>query len=294
MRPWPRHLLRYAALATVFVAAVAVLLVAVPRRSAPGSGARSLSSGPTAVTTEGESTAPSIFPASTVAASDSPTPIPVATPVATTQPTPRVSAAPSIAVDKHDRLWDPFVDFGPPLFLPYGLTSLRDATELADLIVTGSIGDLYIGEQWIVSKDEPTQPFAYLEVHIDEVLKGAPESRTENSVEVMFGLGYPKSAFVAASAEPMPTGTYLWFLIDESHQRDENGLPPRESDIAPFAYFIPNEVQGLVLNANGVAEVVLADRFEDIWGTARFPMTVRGESFESLIEQVREFASTTR
>jgi hypothetical protein len=169
--------------------------------------------------------------------------------------------------------------------MPYGLKSVRDATELADLVIRGSITDLYIGEQWIGAPDEPGEPMAYIKVQIDEVLKGEPESRSEGSVEVQFGFGYGE--FDTLAAEPMPTGEYVWFLLHEATRRENDGRPPRVSEIFPFAYYIPNEVQGVVLNANGAAEVVLADRFEGSWGTARFPMTIRGQNFESVVDVVR-------
>lgn len=46
-------------------------------------------------------------------------------------------------------------------------------------------------------------------------------------------------------------------------------------------------MQGVVLNANGTAEVILADRFEGTWGTERFPMTIRGQNFEGVVQEVR-------
>lgn len=198
-------------------------------------------------------------------------------------PTP--ASGPLVSVEAHDRLWDPFVDLGPPIGLPYGLRSVRDATELADLIIRGSITDLYIGEQWIGAPDDPGEPFAYLTVQIHEVLKGDPVSRTDGAAEVQFGFGYGE--FDTLASEPMPTGEYVWFLLHEATQRENDGLLPRDSEIYPFAYYIPNEVQGVVLNANGNAEVVLADRFKGSWGTERFPMTIRGQSFEGVLEEVR-------
>ena len=205
-------------------------------------------------------------------------------------PPPTVEPSPSM--EAHDRFWNPFVDFGPPFGLPFGLETLEDATDLADIVIRGSITDLYIGEQWIGAKDEPGEPLAYVAVEIHDVLKGEPESRTEGLVEVQFGFGFRESDFDAIASAPMPEGDYLWFLIDESKFREKKDQAPRDSEIAPFAYFIPNEVQGVVLEANGSAEVVLADRFESAWGTGRFPMTIRGGSFESVIDQIRTLVAS--
>lgn len=217
--------------------------------------------------------------------------LPSPTAAVTPQPSPsslRSAPGPVIDVAAHDRFWNPFVDFGPPIGLPFGLTTVADATGLADLVIRGSITDLYIGEQWIGAPDEPAMPFGYVRVQIHEVLKGEPVSRSDGAVEVQFAWGHSESDFELIASEPMPAGEYVWFLIHEATFREENGQPPRNTGIAPFAYFIPNEVQGVVLNASGLAEVVLADRFVNIWGTERFPMTIRGQSFEAMVDEVRE------
>jgi len=242
--------------------------------------------------TQGESLQPSsdINQGTSATNQGSPATLPPATVSMTPQPSLSSPAAPSgplVNVELHDRFWDPFVDLGPPIGLPYGLRSVRDATELADLVIRGSITDLYIGEQWIGAPDEPPEPLAYLTIQIQEVLKGEPASRTDGAVEMQFGFGYSPDDFDVVASEPMPTGEYLWFLIHEATQRADDGQPARDSEIFPFAYYSPNEVQGVVLNANGAAEVVLAERFEGSWGTDRFPMTIRGQSFESVVDEVR-------
>jgi hypothetical protein len=177
--------------------------------------------------------------------------------------------------------------------MPYGLETVRDTTELADLVVVGSITEIYIGEQWVGSPDEPGMPFAYVAVEIHEVLKGQPVSRADGLVEVQFGFAYDSGEFESIASGPMPSGEYVWFLVHEASSREERGLAPRDSDVAPFAYFIPNEVQGVVLNADGIAEIVLADRFESFWGTERFPMTIRGQSFEAVVEEIRGIAAAS-
>lgn len=129
---------------------------------------------------------------------------------------PAVPSGPHVSVESHDRFWDPFVDLGPPIGLPYGLRTVRDATELADLVIVGSITDLYIGEQWIGASDEPGMPFGYVKVRIQETLKGEPVSRSDEAVEVQFAWGHRETDFELISSEPLPVGEYLWFLIHEA------------------------------------------------------------------------------
>ncbi len=238
---------------------------------------------------------PSFSPTPTEASpTNAPTPVPSASPTdipstnaPTLTPTP-ISA--SVDVEAHDQFWDPFVDFGPPIGLPYGLKTVADANELAHVVVVGQISDLYIGEQWIGSPDADPQPLAYVTVTVSEVLKGEPVSMTDGAVEVQFGFGFNEDDFERVASGPMPSGDYIWFLIHEATHREEGGRPPRDSEIAPFAYFIPNEVQGVVLDADGLIEVPLHDRFEGSWGTEKFPMSIRGQDVADVLEQIRQLS----
>lgn len=281
MNSVPRAVLAYGGVALALAVAALVLVISYPRAIDTRPGADQPSSVPTSVAVDRPSLAPSIDAGVATPAIESPSP---STPGASLPPP---TVEPSLSIEAHDRFWHPFVDFGPLFGLPFGLKTLEDATDLADIVIRGSITDLYIGEQWIGAKDEPGEPLAYVAIEIHDVLKGEPESRTEGLVEVQFGFGFRGSDFEAIASEPMPEGDYLWFLIDESEFRETKGQPPRDSEIAPFAYFIPNEVQGVAIDANGFAEVVLADRFERSWGTDLFPMTVRGHSFEEVVNQIR-------
>lgn len=186
-----------------------------------------------------------------------------------------------------DVFWERFIGFGPPEALEYDFNSLDEVTTAVDLIVRGHITNVYIGEEWSKSPGLPPLPIVYASVTVDEVLKGVPVSRTPGAVEVQLTIAARSFDVRSVSA---PTEEYLWFLIYEPTHRIELGKPLVNSEIAPFAYFRPNQYQAVLRNFNGDVEVPIAVRVSAAYGANKFPLPLQGQRFQLLVDDVRERA----
>ena len=175
--------------------------------------------------------------------------------------------------------------FGPPQGLGYRVNAVSDLANLADLIVVGSITELYIGEMWREADDESPRPKPYVKVAITEILKGEPVSRVDGFVEVMFGIA--PDNFDAIAAQPLPEGEYLWFLLHNATERERLGAPPRDSEIAPYAYY-PPAGRGVLLNDDGQVAILLAERLAGAYGDDFFPLPLAGHNFDDIVGQVRD------
>ncbi len=226
---------------------------------------------------------------------DAPVAISSAAPVAVTfEPT--VSALPTAAINtptpvsaelaRSNLFWEPYVQFESRTFLDFDFASLADVTDEADLIIRGHMTKLYIGEHWVFNEEDAPVPLSYMTIQIDEVLKGVPVSLTPGFVEMMYE--YPDPGWAPPPPETLPAGENLWFLKYDAAYWQLRGLPPRQSAIAPFAYFLPNHDQTVLRKIDGHVSVIRAADLAEIFGEDLFPVPLDGQNYEALVEQLRE------
>jgi hypothetical protein len=192
----------------------------------------------------------------------------------------------SEAVTRSNRFWNPYYEPPRPWSLEFDFDSLEEAVAASDLIVRGRITDISVAEMWRFSKDEPGVPHVYLTVEVAETLKGTPLSRTNGYVEVQFEVG--EGALDVVRSRPQPQHEHVFFLMYEPAYRESIGKPPRETEVAPFAYFMPNRFQGAIRDIEGTAriidpiEVALANEL------GHFPLPLDGQPYEDVLEQIRQ------
>lgn len=271
---------------------VAALALSQPARPGPGGG---LSSPPTLVAADSPvpmptayvaSSAPSAFSSTSLSpASWPPSPTRTLETCCLTLPTP----VPGEMLAESDAFWNYWSDFpydGPS----FKADSLEENVGLAHLVIRGHITDLYIGEDWQLSEEVGTVQLGYVRVAISEVLKGNPVSRDPGFVEVYLGRVSPET--VDDLRESLPQHENVWFLMHDVTVRPRT--PPNDSEIAPFAYFPSNDLQGVLRNIDGEVKIIKPAWTAEIpaMGPSHFPLTLQDTSFEELVQQVREIAET--
>jgi len=135
-----------------------------------------------------------------------------------------------------------------------------------------------------VTEGEPATPLVYATVTIDEVLKGAPVSRSAGNIEVLM---YPVEPGFDPAAYSPPPDEHIWFLIYEPTWRAELGKAAVTSAIGPFAYFRPNFHQAVFRNRDGAVDVPLLDQIKGAYGEGAFPIVLDGVSFQEFLADVR-------
>lgn len=188
-----------------------------------------------------------------------------------------------------DAFWDTWSDFPFDGTTPEA-DSLQDDVDLAHLVVRGHITDIYIGEEWLLAPEAGTAQLAYARVAIGEVLKGTPASRNPGFVEVY--LGHSSASYLDELRADLPQHDSVWFLLHDVTVRPRT--PANESEIAPFAYFPLNDLQGVLRNINGKVKIIHPDWTEEIpaMGPNHFPLALQNASFEGLVQRLREIGET--
>jgi len=223
-------------------------------------------------------TAPS-FVTPTATASAHVTLVPLATPSQHETPDPDSQLVES------DEFWAQWLD--PIGFeLPHDATSLVHAVAQADLIVRGHIQEVYVGEYWRDSADEPPFPLAYALVEVGEVLKGEPESRTPDVVEVQLGRLASESDLERIN-DLVPDHDNMWFLMYGPNHGTRRLEPQKSAAIAPFEYFLGNEYQGVLREIGGQIRVVGGAELLSDYGPDHYPLPLEGGDFEGLVEEIR-------
>lgn len=90
----------------------------------------------------------------------------------------------------------------------------------------------------------------------------------------------------------LPQHDNVWFLLHDETVRPRT--PPNESEIAPFAYFPLNDLQGVLRNINGKVRVIKPEWNREIpqMGPGHFPLALQNTSFEGLVQRVRQIGKT--
>jgi hypothetical protein len=187
-----------------------------------------------------------------------------------------------------DLFWNPVTEQAPLFFYDNGFQSLVDMVQKSDLVIRGRVTDVYIGEIWHGAADDPGEPLTYIRITIDDLLKGKPVSRKPGSVEVQFQLAGPD----APAPDPtfLPGDESLFFLIHDASYIQANGGKPRNSDIAPFAYFHQSP-ETVIRNTAGLAHLIEPELIEDAYGRDYPALALEGMDFEALVAQVRGMAN---
>ena len=146
------------------------------------------------------------------------------------------------------------------------MSSLAEITIESDLVIRGTIRDAYSDWRGGDAYD------SYANVSIEEVLKGVPESREADTVDV--GIGYLSSP-IDGLRSSLPEHDHLWFLIRDE---DRHGT-----------YYTTDYVQVSVLrDIGGVVEVIRPEAIGNAYSPRQFPVPLDGTSFEELVDQVRQ------
>ena len=235
---------------------------------------------PSLVTSANPSSAPSeAAPTESIEPSTDP---PATTPEATTtgtpngptlQPTPK-GDPPSLPSPEHvgglaasDRFWETWYEtcwFGAFSIV----SSLEEITSQSDLVIRGTISDLYIRRPW-----DDFQP-AYAKVSISEILKGEPASEEPGTAEVQIGFIRSDLAELRSS---LPAHGHLWFLTQY-----ENGAATYHPTDYPQV--------GILRDIGGVVEVIMPEAIASAYSRRHFPVPLNGTSFEELVARVRQLA----
>ena len=62
------------------------------------------------------------------------------------------------------------------------------------------------------------------------------------------------------------------------------------AEIAPFAYFVSNEYQGVFRDIGGVVQLVSPGELARILGPDHFPLSYDGAAYDEVLEEVRGLA----
>jgi len=162
--------------------------------------------------------------------------------------------------------------------------SLAQATEQADIIVRGTMSELYVGELWTI--DDFSYPLHYVKVRVSELLKGELHAREDGYVEVQMGTVDEERFDALRTSVPQHDG--LWFLMYEPDWAGRGDSPMASAEIAPYAYFLTNEYQGMLRDIDGSVRLVQPDDLERVFGSDYFPLDLEGASFAEVVEETRE------
>lgn len=277
--------------AVALMAIVAVLVLSDPRRSGTAAPQEVASHSPTPnghasrspVASAHSSAEPSQATAAASPERPPPSPTDTCCSPAPTLPADLPTPVPGESLAESDDFWDHWAVF-PHFKPPFLATSVAENVEFAHLVIRGHIVDVYIGEEIEYSDPDlpPSQAVAYVTVAIGEVLKGAPVSRTPGYVEVQLGYSPPELDGIRAN---LPQHDALWFLMHEETIRPRP--PEHDSEIAPFAYFGSNDLQGVIRNVDGDVRVIKPNWIKRVFGKDFFPLPLEGTSFDDLVDQVR-------
>ncbi len=170
----------------------------------------------------------------------------------------------------------------------YIFESFSEMTDFSDVVVKGHITDVYVGEVWKGAQDDPGSPFPYARIAIDDVLKGHVVTRMPDTLEVQLML--VGEDWQPPDAATIPGGETLFFLKHEATYRQKQGLKPRETDIAPYAYFIPVP-EAVIREVAGSAHVIKPERMAREYGEDYYPLEFEGASFDELVQHVAGLVS---
>lgn len=267
----------------IVVGLVLALILSQPTRPtdpAAGVGSPALPTGSPTTTLSVDPISTQVPSPSASATSQGPSPTATAAPCCSAEPT----LEPQDQLALSDAFWDYWI-LPPHPRPPFEATSLAENVSQAHLVVRGHVADLYIGEHWVSVEGEPALPLAYATVSINEVIQGTPVSRTPGFVEV--GLGPASQELVDEIRAALPQEESLWFLMYELNIRPRP--PQNDSEIAEFAYFASNDLQGVLRNIGGAVRVIRPEWTAEL-GPDHFPLQLQGTSFVDLIDDVRELA----
>jgi hypothetical protein len=152
------------------------------------------------------------------------------------------------------------------------VSSLREITAQSDLVVRGTIVDLYG-----VLRNDAGFETAYAKVLMGEVLKGSPVTRKpgeDNVIHVIVGSGYELERLRSS----LPAHDHLWFL---------------KQDGSAATYFTTDyEQMSLLREIDGFVRVLSPDYTKRVYSARHYPVPLEGTDFEELVERVREIVNT--
>jgi hypothetical protein len=156
--------------------------------------------------------------------------------------------------------------------------SLADAVETVDAIVVGRVLSVYIGRT--IDPNGEAIPMIWIDVAIDDVLKGEPRSRDPGVVSIeLEPIVEPSWVDIQAN---LPDGEHIFFLMNEEQHRQREGLPPFDSKLDPFTYFRPND-QAVLRIAEDSVWLIEPEQLAE----GRYPEGLQGQSAEVVLNEIR-------
>lgn len=187
-------------------------------------------------------------------------------------------------VAKSDRFWAASTFFGPTNFM---YSSLEEMTADAHLVVVGRVvgidmaGPLPVEDPGV----EQARPMRFAVVAIDEVLKGSPNMKNAGKVLVARLLSTDQTE------ADLPRERFVIFLKNYQQLRVEFGKGLFNDDSDRFYYGRPNGYQTVLRNINGTVKLVEGSEGEAA-PQDEFPGPLAGESFEDVLDAIRQAAAT--
>jgi hypothetical protein len=151
--------------------------------------------------------------------------------------------------------------------------SLSETTAAVDLVVVGRIVSVYVGRT--VGTDGDRIPMAWMDVSVDEVLKGEPQSRKEGIISIelepTIEPGWDK---ILAN---VPEHQHVFFLMNEEQHRFREALPPFDAQLDRYTYFRPND-QAVLRLVSGRLWLIEPDQLT----RGRYPSELQGQPFSDV------------
>lgn len=218
-----------------------------------------------------------------------PTSSAVGAPSAPTSPTIEPSPAPSASatsasshtvLERSNLFWAPLTfsaDF-------YHFESLREMAEAADLIVVGRFLGVHRGRSVAVEPGEADSAlnFVRARVLIEEILKGAPESRAADEIELELFLASPRRFDDVLANVPLEQN--IFFLFNGGALSAREGHPAEVQEQNRYVYIEVSD-QAILRNVDGRVSRRPPAAIED---EAEFPAQLEGDAWQDVLERVRQ------
>jgi hypothetical protein len=195
--------------------------------------------------------------------------------------------------DRSERFWNRLTAFGD-----YGLVydSIAEMGREAHVIVSGRIIDFTHSEFYPfdprpAEPDDPRSwPILVAVVEVEAVLKGTPQMRTANRIEVALDVSPADEGYLR---DHLPLHPHLFFLMHDARQRTELGYPLSDPDNERYRYWRPNGYQAVLRVISGrVAVIKPRAEWEQPYADM-FPIELDGSPLENVLSALSPIEGVT-
>jgi len=194
-----------------------------------------------------------------------------ASPESTVQSTPSVTVRPLSDLERSDEFWARLL----PGESPEEVYSIEEAIDGADLVALGRFAGFEDGEVGGYAVTRFT-------ILIDEVMKGEPQSQVPDTIKLQT-LPVTQSEIEGLLPNEQ-TLFFLWYVPD---YLERHGQPEEEQQAELYDYIVLNWSQGVMRDIDGRVATLEPTN-------PRFPAMFEGESFDEVVDSVRELSQTNQ